>query len=195
MSAALSPAACALFLVSAFVLAGFCQAAWLSSPASWRFAVPIDGGRMLGGQRLLGGNKTWRGFVVMVPAAAASFALLAFLSRESPWRVAGLWPLTVGEYAGLGLLAGLGFMAGELPNSLVKRRLGIAPGRAATGPVARPVFFLIDRIDSAAGMMLALSLAVPVPPATWLWVFAIGPVLHGLFSVLVFQLGGKARAA
>jgi hypothetical protein len=109
--------------------------------------------------------------------------------------VAGLWPLTVGEYAGLGLLAGLGFMAGELPNSLVKRRLGISPGRAATGPLTRPVFFVIDRIDSAAGMMLALSLAVPVPPATWLWVFAIGPILHGLFSVLVFQLGGKARAA
>ena len=191
----LSPWACALFLVAAFVAAGVCQAAWLSSPRSWRFGSPIDSGRRFRDRRLFGDNKTWRGFVVMVPATGVSFGLLSTLTMGRPPAVAGLWPLSMGTYVGLGLLAGLGFMAGELPNSFLKRQLDIPPGTAARGPVARPLWFVIDRIDSAAGMMIALSLAVPVPWRTWLYVALLGPALHGLFSLLVFRLGGKARAA
>jgi CDP-2,3-bis-(O-geranylgeranyl)-sn-glycerol synthase len=177
------------------VLAGLCQAAWLARPASHRFAVPVDGGRTVRGRRLFGDNKTWRGVVTMVPATGASFALLAALLSASPVRLAGLWPLSPGPYALVGLWAGLGFMAGELPNSFLKRQLGIPPGAAARGPIAGPLFLLIDHVDSAAGMMLALSLVVPVPWPTWIYVAAISPILHGAFSVLVFHLGGKARAA
>ncbi len=188
----LNPLACALFLVAAFVLAGVCQAAWLASPRSWRFGSPIDGGRTFRGRRLFGDNKTWRGFVVMVPATGASFGLLSIVAST---HVTGLWPLSAGAYVGLGLPAGVGFMAGELPNSFVKRQLDIPSGAAARGPISRPLWFVIDRIDSAAGMMLVLRLAVPVPWQTWLYVALIGPALHGLFSVLVYRLGGKARAA
>ena len=191
----LNPLACALFLVAAFVLAGLCQAAWLASPRSWRFGAPIDGGRLFRGRRLFGENKTWRGFVVMVPATGASFGLLSIAAAGSSTPVAGVWPLSPIAYVGLGLLAGAGFMAGELPNSFLKRQLDIPAGAAARGSITRPLFFLIDRIDSAASMMLALSLAVPVPWPTWLYVALVGPALHGLFSLLVFRLGGKARAA
>jgi CDP-2,3-bis-(O-geranylgeranyl)-sn-glycerol synthase len=191
----LSPLASAAFLVAAFMLAGVCQAAWLASPVSQRFAVPLDCGRTVRGQRVFGDNKTWRGFVMMVPATGASFALLATLLAASPVRLAGLWPLSPGRYALLGLWAGLGFMAGELPNSFLKRQLGIPAGAAARGGVARPVFFLIDHVDSAFGTMLALALVVAVPWRTWMYVAAVGPALHGVFSLLVFQLGGKARAA
>jgi len=193
MTTGLDAAACAVFLVAAFVLAGICQAAWLGSALSWRFGSPIDGGRTVRGRRLFGDNKTWRGFVVMVPGVGASFVIVALLARAM--AVDGLlWPMSIAAYGGAGLLAGLGFMAGELPNSLIKRQLDIPAGEAARGPIARPVFFVADRIDSAVGMMLALTLLVPIPPQTWLWVFAIGPALHGMFSLLVFQLGGKARA-
>lgn len=190
--AELNPWACALFLVAAFVIAGVCQAVWLASPRSWRFGSPIDGSRAFRGRRLLGDNKTWRGFVVMVPATGASFGLLSAVGST---RVAGLWPLSSIGYVGLGLLAGLGFMAGELPNSFIKRQLDIPSGAPARGPVGRPLWFVIDRIDSAAGMMIVLGLAVPVPWQTWGYVALIGPALHGLFSVLVYRLGGKARAA
>ena len=191
----LSPSACAAFLVAAFTLAGVCQAAWLASPVSQRFAIPLDCGRTVRGHRVLGDNKTWRGFVMMVPATSASFALLAALLIASPVRLAGLWPLSIGSYAVVGLWAGLGFMAGELPNSFLKRQLGIPAGAAARGRIARPVFFLIDHVDSAIGTMLALALVVAAPRRTWMYVAAAGPILHGVFSLLVFQLGGKARAA
>ncbi|MGH9148046.1 MAG: CDP-archaeol synthase, partial [Vicinamibacterales bacterium] len=149
----------------------------------------------LGGHRLLGDNKTIRGFIVMVPATSLAFALLALLMTPFPIGLKGLWPLTSGQYALLGAWGALGFMVGELPNSFLKRRLGIPPGAAAEGRVCAPLFFVVDRIDSIVGLMLALTVAVPVPSGTWLCVVLVGPALHGLFSVALFRLGVKARRA
>jgi CDP-2,3-bis-(O-geranylgeranyl)-sn-glycerol synthase len=188
----LDPLRCAAFLVVAFALAGCAQAVWLGTPASRRLAIPVDGGWTFRERRLFGDNKTVRGFVVMLPATGLTFFLL---SRITAGAVPGLWPLTGLEYAGLGVLAGAGFMTGELPNSFLKRRLGIAPGSPAAGPVTRPLFFLADRLDSTAGVLAALTLAVPVPLATAAYVLIAGSVVHSGFSVLTFRLGGKARAA
>src|SRR5688500_1774371 len=179
MSARLDPLACAAFLVSAFVLAGLCQAVWLASASSWRFGAPIDAGRTFRGRRLLGDNKTWRGLVVMVPATSLSFALVAVLAQETAVGVM-LWPVPASADAAAGLLAGLGFMARELPNSFTKRQLSIPAGAAARGPSIRPVFFGADRIDSPLGMVVALSLALPIPATTWLWILLVGPAIHGL---------------
>ena len=189
----MSAFACALFLIAAFVVAGVAQTAWFASPASARFALPLDGGVTWRGRRIFGDNKTLRGIVVMVPAASAAFALLA-ASVGDP-GAAGLWPLSIGGYALLGAAAGAGFMAGELPNSFIKRQLGVGPGDLARGRVAAAVQFAIDRVDSGIGMLLAVSLAVPTPVRTWLLVLAIGPAFHWAFSVLMFQLGLKPRAA
>ena len=126
----MNPGTCAAFLLAAFTLAGFFHTAWLVMPASQRFAVPIDGGLKFRRRRLFGDNKMVRGFLVMIPATGLSFALLAVLLSNSPAGLTGLWPLSPGGYALLGLWAGIGFMAGELPNSFIKRQLDIAPGTA-----------------------------------------------------------------
>ena len=193
---ALNTVACGVFLVTAFALSGLAQIAWLAAPLSRRFAVPIDGGRMLGGRRLLGDNKTVRGFVVLVPATGISFALLAALVAGGPGiSAAGLWPLTPAAYGLLGAWAALGFMAGELPNSFLKRRLGIPPGEAAVGRRLRAVSFVADRFDSSVGMLLALVLVVPVSWQVCLFVLLAGPLVHAAFSVALFLLRVKARAA
>jgi CDP-2,3-bis-(O-geranylgeranyl)-sn-glycerol synthase len=192
----LDPAACALFLTLAFALAGLLHCLWLRSPRSSSFRVPIDGGRSLAGRRVFGDNKTWRGFVVMVPAVGAAFALLRLLGTLLPggWPD-GLWQLSPAGYAVLGSWTGFGFMAGELPNSFCKRRLGIEPGAAPTHSAGKAVCFLCDRLDSIAGAFLALTCAVPVPPLAVLYLLAVGPALHASFSVLLFRLGVKARPA
>jgi hypothetical protein len=186
---------CALFLIAGFALAGVCHSAWLAMPGSQQFAVPLDRGRTLRGRRLLGDNKTLRGFMVMVPATGVAFALLASVLRILPVGLKGLWPLSPVGYALLGCWAAMGFMAGELPNSFIKRQLDIPPGAAALGRLQGPLFFVVDRVDSIFGVMLALIVAVPVPWRTWLFVALIGPALHGLFSVALFRLGVKARPA
>lgn len=190
---ALDPIACGGFLLLAFVLAGAAQTAWFASPASRRFAQPLDAGARLRGRRLFGENKTRRGFVVMVPAAAASFALLAALAGHP--AALGLWPLSIPGYTLAGAVAGFGFMAGELPNSFVKRQLDIAPGDRPRSRLASACHFVADRMDSGIGMLLALSLLVAVPWRTVAVVLIVGPFIHWTFSVVMFRLGLKPRPA
>ena len=190
------PLAAALFLTAAFVLAGLAQSAWLRTSLSKRLMMPLDGGLRVRGRRVLGDNKTVRGFVVMVPATAGAFAALsAALSWLNSESLSTLWPLSIGGYAAVGAAAGLGFMAGELPNSFLKRQLDIAPGKAPRGSLAAIVFFVVDRVDSILGMLIALSVVVPAPAMMWLYVLLIGPGIHLAFSVLLYRLGVKARPA
>ena len=185
------PIACGLFLLAAFTLAGAAQTAWFAAPLSRRFARPLDGGRCLRGRRIFGAHKTVRGFVIMVPAAAAAFALLGSLAAPS----VGVWHLTPAAYAAVGALAGFGFMAGELPNSFIKRQLDIAPGAARQQPAAAALQFAADRLDSGIGMLFVVSLLLPTPWPTWAVVLGVGPVIHWSFSVAMFRLGLKARPA
>jgi hypothetical protein len=187
------PLAAAVFLVSAFSLAGAAQTAWFATPISRAFAIPLDGGFRLRGRRLFGANKTVRGLVVMVPAAAAAFALLAAAAEDA--ARAWLWPISLGSYAWLGAWAAVGFMAGELPNSLLKRQLDIAPGARPAGRWAALGHFVLDRLDSGIGMLAALALLVEVPWLTWAYVLLVGPLVHWSFSVVMFRLGLKQRAA
>ena len=191
----IDPLACAAYLLVALSLAGLLHSAWLKSPASRRLAIPLDGGRTLRGRRIFGDNKTVRGLVVMVPASALTFLLVAAVARASHDHALDIWPLTLAGFAALGTLAGLGFMIGELPNSFVKRQLGVGPGDAPRGRVAALLSFVIDRVDSIVGMLLVVGVMVPVPSLTWAYMLVVGPIVHFSFSALLHRLGVKARVA
>lgn len=195
MAGPLDPVACAAFLILAFSTAGVFQTLWLTTPFARRMNIPLDGGRTWRGRPVLGSNKDVRGFVVMLPATAASFALLAMTIAGGRPESYGLWPLPAWRYAALGGWAALGFMAGELPNSFLKRQLDVAPGAVAGSRLLRVLQLAGDRLDSPLGMLVALSLVVPTPWQTWALVLFIGPVIHLAFSVLLFRLGIKPRAA
>jgi hypothetical protein len=59
---------------------------------------------------------------------------------------------------------------------------------------SRAACLLLDRFDSALGVLVVVSVLAPVPAMTWLWVLLIGPGLHALFSALLFRIGVKERA-
>jgi CDP-2,3-bis-(O-geranylgeranyl)-sn-glycerol synthase len=181
---------CASFVILAFVAAGFVQTFWLRSELSKRFRSPIDGGRVFRKRRIFGDNKTWRGFIAIVPAVALAFVVFRVLFAILPGNLLdGLWPLSIVQYAALGCLVGVGFMLGELPNSFVKRQFDIPPGERPIRPVARRIGFLVDRFDSVIGGILLL----PVPIATCLYILLLGPVIHLAFNVLLYRLGVKNR--
>lgn len=185
----------AAFLLLAMSAAGAVHVLWLRTSWSRRFNWPVDGGLTLRGRRLFGDNKRMCGFMVLPPMAALTFMLLGGGREILPGFFAqGLWPLTAAQYASLGLVCGFAFMLAELPNSFLKRQLDIAPGQAPVQSWLRPVVLLVDRFDSVLGALLALSLLVPVPLATWFWVLAVGPMIHAAFSIVMYGLGIKARA-
>ena len=185
----------AVFLLLSMSAAGAVHVWWLTWATSDLLMQPLDFGRTFRGRRIFGDNKRVRGLIAMPIASGAMFALLGGLHRQLPdWLARGMWDLSTGRYALLGVAAGLAFMLAELPNSFLKRQLGVAPGETPGEGLARVLCVLLDRFDSILGVLVVISLLVPTLPLTWAWVLFIGPGVHALFSALLFRLGVKARA-
>jgi hypothetical protein len=188
--------ACALVIILAMTAAGIVHTFWMRSPRSNAFRIALDGGLSWRGQRIFGANKMLRGFMVLVPAAGAAFALLGLWRHALPaWIDAGLWQLSPGLLFLLGSWAGFWFMAGELPNSFLKRRWGVAPGSVPVRGSRRTICLLADRLDSVVALLIALSVVVPVHWLAWVWVLLFGPAVHFGFSAMLYLAGVKARVA
>lgn len=187
------PYFCAAYLLVAFVFAGALQAVWLYSKAGRRFNRPLDGGRRFRGQRIFGDNKTYRGFVVMVPGSGVAFLVLGLLTRQAAGSA--LWPIELWQFGLLGCWAGFGFMLAELPNSFFKRQLQVAPGQLPDQSWAKAICFVLDQVDSVFGALLAVSIFVPVPIVTWIILLVSGAVVHWIFNLLLYLAGAKKRAA
>jgi len=150
---------------------------------------PIDGGLVLAdGQRLLGSNKTWKGFLGMVLLCALSFTAFAALqnSTGTAWLPlpAHHWQ-PVYKATLLGAWLGLGYVLFELPNSYLKRRINIAPGTNAKG-LKGLLFTIIDQADSALGVALFFWWAFPQQGPLALWVGLAGTAWHYIVNLLLF---------
>src|SRR4029453_4375948 len=136
---------------------------WLRS-----LTQPIDAGRTLRGRELFGNNKTSRG----VGAVALGTAVGVGFQIALHWRgVARGWELLdygSATVVGLGLAMGAAAMLAELPNSMLKRQLGIAPGMAGGG-VWSAVFYLLDQVDMLAGVWLVLGFMITATVTRVLW--------------------------
>jgi hypothetical protein len=155
-------------------------------------AQPLDAGRTFRGQRLLGENKTFRGVLAVGAGTAIGFLVravideAAILEPEAPW----LSQPSLGT-ALFGFLVGVAAMLSELPNSFVKRQLGIRPGKQGRRVVG-VIFYVVDQIDLLVGVCLVLSFAVTLSPLFVLWSAAILFVAHQLLTVAGFALGMRA---
>jgi hypothetical protein len=151
----------ALYLIAPAVIAGCVHALVIKRDAFNRLAVPLDRG-----SDVFGENKTWRGVVVMVVVSTAAAAAI------------GLSPA-------LGACLGAAYSLAELPNSFVKRRLGIAPGARASA-----IQYVADQGDSAAGCTLAL---IPFAHSAALLatVSVVGFGVHAAVDALLYVFGVK----
>ena len=189
------PLHCTAFLFMSLLLAGIGQTFWMRSGFSKRFNRAIDGGYTFRNKPIFGENKTWRGFVFMVPATGVCFTLMHAVMRITLAERLQLWPLTGPEYFLLGCWTGLGFMIIELPNSFTKRQLGIAPGAPAQNRRARNTCFILDQIDSITGGLLAIWIIVPVPLSAAVSLLIVGGLAHYVFNLVLKHLGLRQRAA
>jgi hypothetical protein len=117
--------------------------------------VPLDGGAAPGGKRLLGDNKTVRGALAM---AGGTFAATLALHRLDWYRRRLPPELCTAGALRHGAVLGAAVVLGELPNSILKRRLGIGPGERG-GTALGVALAIHDQADFVIG---AWPLFLPV---------------------------------
>ncbi len=183
----------ATWLVLPVVLGGLGHVVVLKTNVLSSLALPIDNGAHWRGRPVFGANKTWRGFVLMTGLTAVASGAQATLVRRARWTSA----LDVLESARVnvwltGAVCGLSYCLAELPNSFVKRQLGIAPG--ARGSRAGRLQYVVDQADSVAGCLLALRFLYRAAASELLTAFALGMTIHLGIDQLIYAIGVKSRS-
>lgn len=165
------------------ILAGIANMIFCKSSLLDSVNQPIDAGRLLGdGRRLFGANKTWKGFWGMVVwGLLAQLVWSYFLARQPDLEKLHLiyahYPNKLATNFPLGILLGLAYVAFELPNSYLKRRLDISPGKTAKDAWKYP-FILLDQIDSLIGILLVLHLYISLNWAQIIGLLLVGTLTH-----------------
>ncbi len=136
---------------------------------------------------LFGANKTIRGFILMpllsIPGGYLSYMLfggsaLTINIATTPWFI-------------FGLLAGFAYILFELPNSFIKRRMGILPGENAE---RFSLFFVIlDQLDSSIGGAVLALVYFKSPLVTAICVLFLGPVIAYTVKRILFLFGLKKK--
>lgn len=104
--------------------------------------------------------------------------MVPFLTALSTYGSAAAFALTTSTHPFLlGGLVGAAYMLAELPNSFIKRQLGIAPGERGRG-TAGMTFRIVDHTDSFIGAGLVIIMLEPVAIADLLWLGVLGAGCH-----------------
>lgn len=121
-----------------------------------------------------GGNKTLRG-LVFVPVINALITLSFHTALATAWAIEDVF------FYGFGL--GLAYVLFELPNSWLKRRLGIKPGKKADK--FRFFFIFLDRFDSAFGVILFHCLWLGTDLSSFFLLLFFAVMIHFLISSIL----------
>lgn len=174
------------------IFAGILNMVWVRVSLGDGLKVPMDGGRVLqDGRRLFGDNKTWKGFLGMIVLGAITGILWGAFLNGRAMEALNLFyrshPNTL-IWSGLtGALAGFAYALAELPNSFLKRRLDIRPGKNPAG--LRKLFFIfLDQADSVIGCLLLLRLFYAYDLQFFFVGVAFGAVTHILLNMLLYFL-------
>lgn len=141
------------------------------------------------GTGLFGPNKNWRAMSFYVFGGTAVVVVLHLLQPTQPWVAA----YYANNPISLGVLNGLAYSSGELVNSFIKRRWGIAPGNDAKTKLGRALQAIFDNIDGALASGLVLA---TVFGADWTLLgiaFALSLATHSSTDVLMRRLRLKGK--
>lgn len=194
----MSPMPQLFFLIAVLVCAGATNMVFVKAHGGARLR-PIDGGMVLrDGKRLFGDNKTWRGFFGMIAASAVWLAIAGWLAAIFPAiRHLSLIPFeeltTPFNVWFFGAVWGLAYVVAELPNSFLKRRIDIPPGKNARG-FKGFLFLVLDQADSVIACVLVLPLFTSI---TWLDAFmliVLGSIAHYLTNLGLYAVRLKKQA-
>ncbi len=172
------------------ILAGIANMAWVKLPVLCGWAKPIDAGRtMADGRRIFGDNKTWKGLAGMFVLGGICGLVWGGIVSVTPLAPYDLFHVnhaaTPEWNVATGALLGLAYGLFELPNSFLKRRVGITPGKVSGGRWSA-LFVVLDQIDSVIGCALVLALLAPVGLGLFCLIIIVGGLTHAVLNLLLY---------
>ncbi len=157
-----------------------------------KYAYPIDFKKnFVDGKRIFGNNKTWVGFLSMIVFCAltqiiwGAVCAIPYLNLNNELYYANFNTLTFNALSGA--LLGFAYMVCELPNSFVKRRIGIKPGKTNSGVVG-VIFFVVDQFDSVIGTGIVIYLISNISFGKLLTYILVGGVTHIIVNLCLYAL-------
>lgn len=155
-----------------------------------KYKYPIDCNKNAwDNKRIFGDNKTCIGFLSMILFCILFQVLIGFLCNS----------FSINQYNELylvhkntiflnvlfGFLIGFIYMISELPNSFIKRRLDIEPGKTING-IKGIIFFIVDQIDSLIGVMFVLFLFSNFSILKYFGYVTLGAVTHIMINLVLY---------
>jgi CDP-diacylglycerol--serine O-phosphatidyltransferase len=127
--------------------------------------------------KLLGSGKTYRAFIVMPYVCGFSALLLRSLILHNEDYY---WSFSIG------FILGISYLIGELPNSFIKRRLGISAGKYH--PTFKWVQYVVDKSDSLLMCCLVYYFITDINFRETIILFVVSFFIHVIFSWLLVQM-------
>ncbi len=175
------------------ILAGMLNMLWCKLPILNALKKPIDGGKILkDGKRLFGNSKTWKGFLGYGLTNILTFVLWGLACGSSPYLGSHNYfymenDNTLWFNISVGFLLGMAYALFELPNSFLKRRLGI--GQSMDIKTAKKIFFIfLDQVDSVFGLALVVWIFHDIGIVTYIQFIILGAVTHILANFLLYGM-------
>jgi CDP-2,3-bis-(O-geranylgeranyl)-sn-glycerol synthase len=189
LESALSTVSHAITLLLPLTVAGLVFIAAMREGWFASLQIPLDGGLILGGRPLIGPSKSLRSLVFYVVLGTAVTVLLHLVAPLTPLVA----PVFLDNPFILGPVTAVLYVAGEVLNSFVKRRLGIPTSASPARGLGGRIQEVMDTIDGRLASGLVLLVAYRVPWETLAVAFAISVVTHLSTDALMRRIGLKHK--
>ena len=152
---------------------------------------PLDFNKKIKGKRIFGDNKTWKGLLGYIFFNIIFMVLVGIIYKALNIEHLNFFYInhknTLAYNILVGALLGLFYALFELPNSFMKRRLDIKPGKTIKGP-KKYFFIFLDQADSVFGVALVVWMFYPIGIKVYLLYILVGAVTHLVINMLLYLL-------
>jgi hypothetical protein len=172
------------------ILSGILNMIWCKTGLLRLLKKPMDMGRnFTDGRRIFGDNKTWKGFLGYLVFNTIFSVIWGFVCSGAGIDHLNFFYVdhdnTILFNILTGFLIGCGYALFELPNSFLKRRLDITPGKTTSG-FWKYFFVFLDQADSVFGCALVVWLFYDLGIGLYLLYVLVGALTHIILNVLLY---------
>lgn len=174
------------------ILSGMANMAFCKSTLLNSCRKPIDGGKnFVDGKRIFGENKTWKGVIGYL-----FFNMFFYIIWGIICKLLTIEHLNFFYYNNentqqfnllVGILLGMAYALFELPNSFLKRRLDIVPGKTMKGP-QKFFFIFVDQADSIFGLALVVWMFYDLGLLMYIAYVLIGAFTHIVVNLFLYKM-------